>query len=79
RCVISNNPHDISAWTAITFTDSTVTYPRFVKYPDGTLQVFWREGGSGAGAYYINTFNDTTRQFGTKKLLISSPDGGNPY
>lgn len=79
RCVISNNPHDITAWTAISYTVDTVTYPRFLQYPDGTLQVFWRRGSSGDGTYYVNTFNDSTKQFGTEALLISAPDGGNPY
>lgn len=79
KCVISNSPHNITSWSQIFYTDDTVTYPRFLVYPDGTLQVFWRQGTSGNGTYYMNTFDDAMRQFGTKKLLISAPDGGNPY
>ncbi|WP_313824093.1 BNR-4 repeat-containing protein [Leclercia sp.] len=80
RCAISNNPHDITSWTAITYSSAAeVTYPKFLMYPDGTLQAFWREGTSGNGTYHMSTFNDTTKQFGTNIEIISAPDGGNPY
>ena len=79
RCVISTNPNDISSWSMISYTSgSQVTYPRFVKYPDGTLQVFWREGTSGNGVYYGATFNDTTKTFNAKVLLIQAA-ASNPY
>ncbi|GEM_PF-1703192 len=79
RCVISASPHDISAWNILSYTDDKVTYPRFIQYPDGTTQVFWRQGTSGNGTYYMNTFDDSTLLFGSKALVISAPDGGNPY
>ncbi|HHS9742998.1 TPA: BNR-4 repeat-containing protein, partial [Raoultella ornithinolytica] len=80
RCIISTNPHDISSWQAITYTDSErVTYPRFVKYPDGTTQAFWREGLSSSGQYYSATFNDTTRLFGTKRQVIQTDLTVNAY
>ncbi|HHT3220332.1 TPA: BNR-4 repeat-containing protein [Klebsiella michiganensis] len=80
RCVISENPHDISAWKRAPYaTDSkVVTYPRFVSYPDGTLQAFWREGSSGNGVYYGATFNDETMLFNPKVLLIDA-QASNPY
>lgn len=79
KCVISNSPHDITAWTQILYSNSSVTYPRFVHYPDGTTQIFWRQGASGSGQLYMSTFNDTTRTFGAKVLLVNNPTGGNPY
>ncbi|HCH7884055.1 TPA: BNR-4 repeat-containing protein [Raoultella ornithinolytica] len=80
RCIISTNPHDVSSWQAITYTDSEcVTYPRFVKYPDGTTQAFWREGLSSSGLYYSATFNDTTRLFGTKRQVIQTDLTVNAY
>ena len=79
KCVISNNPHDITAWTQILYSNSSVTYPRFVHYPDGTTQIFWRQGASGSGQLYMSTFDDATRTFGAKVLLVNNPTGGNPY
>ncbi len=78
RCVISASPHDISAWRILSYTDDKVTYPRFIQYPDGTTQIFWRQGTSGNGTYYMNTFDDSTLLFGSKALVISAPDG-EPY
>lgn len=80
RCVISERPHDISAWKRAPFaTDSkVVTYPRFTRYPDGTLHAFWREGSSGNGVYYGATFNDETMLFNPKVLLIDA-QASNPY
>ncbi|WQY99723.1 tail spike [Klebsiella phage MY01] len=78
RCVISDNPHDITSWSAISYTDSTVTYPRILKHKDGTTQVFWRQGSSGNGFYYTNFFDDTTRTFGTPFMLIDAT-ASNPY
>lgn len=80
RCVISENPHDISAWKRAPYATNSnvVTYPRFVSYPDGTLQAFWREGSSGNGVYYGATFNDETMLFNPKTLLISA-QASNPY
>ncbi|MDR0070192.1 BNR-4 repeat-containing protein, partial [Acinetobacter sp. 11520] len=59
RCVISQNPNDIQSWSKISFSTSTaITYPRFLRYPDGTTQAFWREGSSGNGAFYSAIFDD---------------------
>ncbi|WP_413229599.1 BNR-4 repeat-containing protein [Klebsiella aerogenes] len=80
RAVISNAPYDITAWTAISYTASTeVTYPRFVKYPDGTTQAFWRQGVSAAGQYYSALFNDTTRTFGPVFQIAATDLNANAY
>lgn len=80
RCIISTNPHDINSWQAITYTDSErVTYPRFVRYPDGTTQAFWREGTSSSGQYYSAIFNDTTKIFGAKRQFIQTDLTVNAY
>ncbi|WP_461196791.1 BNR-4 repeat-containing protein, partial [Acinetobacter pittii] len=71
RCVISQNPHDIQSWAKISFSSSTaITYPRFLRYPDGTTQAFWREGSSGDGSYFTATFDDVNKVFNAKTKLI---------
>ncbi len=80
RAVISNAPYDITAWTAISYTASTeVTYPRFVNYPDGTTQAFWRQGVSAAGQYYSALFDDTTRTFGPVFQIAATDLNANAY
>ncbi len=80
RAVISNSPYDISAWTVISYTSSTeVTYPRFIKYPDGTTQAFWRQGVSAAGQYFSTLFNDTTRTFGPVFQIAATDLNANAY
>ncbi|UWC49333.1 BNR repeat-containing protein [Klebsiella aerogenes] len=80
RAVISNAPYDITAWTSISYTASTeVTYPRFVNYPDGTTQAFWRQGVSAAGQYYSALFDDTTRTFGPVFQIAATDLNANAY
>ena len=86
RAVVSTNPNDISAWTAIDFSaglhTADVTYPHFLKYPDGTLQIYYRWGVR----HYLTTFDDTTKTFINPKFIVgarSYPDEsgntGGPY
>lgn len=71
RCVISQNPNDIQSWSKISFSSYTaITYPRFLRYPDGTTQAFWREGSSGDGSYFTAIFDDTNKVFNAKVKLI---------
>nr|UWD77065.1 MAG: tail fiber protein [Bacteriophage sp.] len=80
RAVISTQPWAINAWEPITYTDSpSVTYPRFIKYPDGTTQAFWRQGTSSAGQYFAAIFNDETRTFGTPQLILATDLTVNAY
>ncbi|HCM3125583.1 TPA: BNR-4 repeat-containing protein [Klebsiella aerogenes] len=80
RAVISNAPYDITAWTAISYTASPqVSYPRFVKYPDGISQAFWREGVSAAGQYFSALFDDTTRTFGESFQIVATDLNANAY
>lgn len=82
RCSISSKPHDITDWKDIDYTSSaSVTYPRFVSYPDGTTQAFWREGSSGSGSYYSSIFDDETLTFLEKKEIIGEAVSvtSNPY
>ncbi|WP_406860153.1 BNR-4 repeat-containing protein [Acinetobacter baumannii] len=82
RCVISQNPHDIQSWSKISFSSSTaITYPRFLRYPDGTTQVFWREGSSGDGSYFTATFDDVNKVFNAKTKLIDQASSvvSSPY
>ncbi|AZP31459.1 hypothetical protein DLK06_15620 [Acinetobacter pittii] len=82
RCVISQNPHDIQSWSKISFSSSTaITYPRFLRYPDGTTQAFWREGSSGDGSYFTATFDDVNKIFNAKTKLIDQASSvvSSPY
>ena len=82
RCVISQNPHDIQSWSKISFSSSTaITYPRFLRYPDGTTQAFWREGSSGNGAFYSAIFDDVNKLFNIKTKVIDQASAvvSSPY
>lgn len=82
RAVISTRPHDISEFKAIKYTDSTsITYPRLLRYPDGTTQAFWREGSSGDGSYYCALFDDVSKTFLDKVEMIgmATTVTSNPY
>ncbi|HEO9207140.1 TPA: BNR-4 repeat-containing protein [Klebsiella aerogenes] len=80
RAVISNTAYDITAWTAISYTTSEeVTYPRFVKYPDGITQAFWRQGLSAAGQYFSALFDDATRTFGPVFQIAATDLNANAY
>ncbi|WP_372551437.1 BNR-4 repeat-containing protein [Acinetobacter pittii] len=82
RCVISQNPNDIQSWSKISFSSSTaITYPRFLRYPDGTTQAFWREGSSGNGAFYSAIFDDVNKLFNIKTKVIDQASAvvSSPY
>ncbi|NKS45365.1 hypothetical protein FOB28_08060 [Acinetobacter lwoffii] len=82
RAVISNQPHDISSFSSIKYTQSSqVTYPRLLRHKDGTVQAFWREGTSGDGVYCSALFNDETKTFEAKFTLINRAKTvtSNPY
>lgn len=57
RYVRSARPNDITTWVAATMPPpvTSVTYPRFVGLPDGTLQFWHREGMSGDGDLVLHT------------------------
>ncbi|MCC3717990.1 BNR repeat-containing protein [Rouxiella badensis] len=81
RAVVSVNPNDITAWSAIDFsagwsTDG-ITYPHFVSHPDGTLQCYFRYGAR----HYLTTFIESTKTFGNPLWIVGAKaDGtGGPY
>lgn len=57
RYVRSTNPEDITAWSAgLAMTgqnETLVSYPRFLRHPDGTLMFTYRKGSSGNGDNYM--------------------------
>ena len=60
RYVRSTNPGDITAWTApgmVGTDENSVTYPQFVKLPNGTLLFFYRNGSAGNGDHFINRYD----------------------
>ncbi|WP_017399982.1 BNR-4 repeat-containing protein [Acinetobacter pittii] len=82
RCVISQNPNDIQSWSKTSFSTSTaITYPRFLRHPDGTTQAFWREGSSGDGAFYSAIFDDANKLFNIKTKVIDQASAvvSSPY
>ncbi|WON81467.1 BNR repeat-containing protein [Acinetobacter sp. UGAL515B_02] len=79
RAVISNSPGNITAWTQIKYTTSNVvTYPRFLQFADLKTMAFWREGSSGNGKFYFSVFDDATRLF-KEKVLVIDATASNPY
>jgi hypothetical protein len=57
RYVRSVRPGSIDEWTAATMVgaeESSVTYPAFIRAPDGALLFFYRDGGSGGGDTILN-------------------------
>lgn len=79
----STNPNSIAAWTTASMSGSnetSVTYPTFVRLPNGTLLFFYRSGASADGDLYLNTYNATT-QFWTQigKLVNGIVSSESPY
>ncbi|MBI4896523.1 MAG: BNR-4 repeat-containing protein, partial [Candidatus Aenigmarchaeota archaeon] len=63
---ISDNPNDISSFTAKTMTgteENKATYPQFIKDPAGELYFFYRSGVSGGGDLVIKKYNTATKQW----------------
>lgn len=52
---------DFTGWSGVSISGTTdVTYPRFVRFSDGQLSFFWRNGGSGNGDLLFSTWNGVT-------------------
>ncbi len=58
--VIGSAPIVLGPDTTMTGREATVTYPQFLKLPDGDLLYLFREGGSGAGDTYLNRYDTAT-------------------
>lgn len=57
RYVRSVRPGSIDEWTAAPMVgaqEASVTYPAFVRAPDGSLLFFYRDGGAGGGDILLN-------------------------
>jgi peptidoglycan hydrolase-like protein with peptidoglycan-binding domain len=60
---VSDNPEDISAFSAGTMTgtaETAVTYPRFYRSPAGVLYFIYRDGASGDGNLHLRTYDADT-------------------
>jgi hypothetical protein len=55
--VTGNNPITLGPDVTMTGTENTVTYPQFLRLPDGDLLYLFREVGSGNGDTYINRYD----------------------
>lgn len=54
--VTGNAPIELGPDTTMTGNENTVTYPQFLRLPDGDLLYLFREGASGAGDTYLNRY-----------------------
>lgn len=75
RYARSVRPLDITAWTAPGMIgdapEATMTYPQFVKLPDGNLIFTFRdEGPVGLGAYYMNHYDAATMTWTRRGKLL---------
>lgn len=59
--VTGTGPIALGADTSMTGTENAVTYPQFLRLPDGDLLYLFREVASGNGDTYVNRFDITTR------------------
>ncbi|WP_405373452.1 MULTISPECIES: BNR repeat-containing protein [unclassified Microbacterium] len=64
RYVRSTAPNDISSWKTITSMvgtqEAVLTYPIAPRMPNGDLLIFYRDGFSGDGDWYINRYVPAT-------------------
>lgn len=62
----STRPYDITAFTSpgmVGTNETSVTYPVFIKGPNGKLIFQYRDGGSGSGNTLWNNYNLTTKKW----------------
>jgi hypothetical protein len=82
--VTGNGPIVLGPDTTMTGREATVTYPQFLKLPDGDLLYLFREGGSGAGDVYLNRYDtatatwDNVHRDGTTQLPFLKGRGWTP-
>jgi hypothetical protein len=61
-------------------TEARVTYPQFVRAPDGTLFFFYRDGASGNGRLCLNRYDANTKTWtALHHPLIDGLNRCNPY
>lgn len=82
--VTGSGPIVLGPDTTMTGREATVTYPQFLKLPDGDLLFLFREGGSGAGDTYLNRYDtatatwDNVHRDGTTQLPFLKGRGWTP-
>lgn len=59
--VTGADPIELGPDTTMTGTESQVTYPQFLRLPDGDLLYLFREVTSGNGDTYVNRYDTATR------------------
>lgn len=75
----TTKPHDISTFERVSEmvgrNEDRVTYPRFLRLPDGTLVFMYRDGASGRGRQFINRYDVLAKRW---DRLLDQPllDGG---
>lgn len=58
--VTGSGPITLGPDTTMTGREATVTYPQFLRLPDGDLLFLFREGSSGSGDTYLNRYDTAT-------------------
>ncbi len=59
--VTGSGPIVLGPDTTMTGRENSVTYPQFLKLPDGDLLFLFREGASGSGDTYLNRWDTATK------------------
>ncbi|WP_367873051.1 BNR-4 repeat-containing protein [Luteolibacter sp. Populi] len=59
--VTGSGPIALGPDTTMTTREATVTYPQFLKLPDGDLLFLFREGSSGSGNTFLNRYDTATQ------------------
>jgi hypothetical protein len=84
RYRVSESPNEIRAFgpprPMTGKTEARVTYPQFVRAPDGTLFFFYRDGASGNGRLCLNRYDANTKTWtALHHPLIDGLNRCNPY
>jgi hypothetical protein len=74
--VTGNGPISLGPDVTMTGTENTVTYPQFLRLPDGDLIYLFREVASGNGDIYINRYEPDT---GVWSNVHGSASTQNPF
>lgn len=81
RYVRTTAPHDIDEWEAASLDGPSdrITYPRFVRLPDGTLLFVRRHGVAGSGATHVDRLDRSGGWRHDGALLDGTSTDESPY
>jgi BNR repeat-containing family member len=83
RYVRSERPFDVDSWVRpgmVGADERSVTYPTFVRAPDGDLLFFYRDGTAGHGDVLLNRLDRSTGRWQRVGVLVEGRSSGeSPY